>query len=90
MGWNKLQFQQLNHALCRGLQENDQLYFLHSYHMRLNPGPDGQDSAVAMTHYGEPVTAMVTRDNMCGTQFHPEKSQILGQKLLRNFLSWRP
>jgi len=90
MGWNKLQFQQPNHALCQGLQENDQLYFLHSYHMRLNPGPNGQDSAVAMTHYGEPVTAMVTRDNMCGTQFHPEKSQILGQKLLRNFLSWRP
>lgn len=90
MGWNRVRFQHADHALCAGLQDGDQLYFLHSYHMRLHKSATGLDSAIAFTNYGEDVTAMVARDNLCGMQFHPEKSQRLGQQCLRNFLSWRP
>ena len=86
MGWNSLSFQQPEHVLCADIHQGDQLYFLHSYHMQLTDN----DVCLATTDYGEPVTAMIARDNMVGTQFHPEKSQRLGQQILRNFLSWRP
>jgi glutamine amidotransferase len=61
-------------------------YFVHSYAMR----PTRESDVVARADYGGPVTAMVARDNMVGTQFHPEKSQALGLKLIGNFLNWRP
>jgi glutamine amidotransferase len=48
------------------------------------------DDVVAVTDYGGPLTAVVARDNMAGTQFHPEKSQTLGLRLIANFLRWRP
>lgn len=86
MGWNNLQLQQPEHPLCAGLSAADQVYFLHSYQMQLAD----QNASLASTLYGEPITAMVVRDTMFGTQFHPEKSQHVGQKILRNFLSWRP
>lgn len=61
-------------------------YFVHSYHFEV------EDAAhrLATTDYGGPITAMVGRDNIVGTQFHPEKSQTLGLKLISNFLEWRP
>jgi glutamine amidotransferase len=61
-------------------------YFVHSYEMRPSKGED----LVAQTDYGGPLTAIVGRDNMVGTQFHPEKSQKLGLALIANFLRWRP
>ncbi len=61
-------------------------YFVHSYHL----AADDEDALVATTDYGQPVTAIVARDNMVGTQFHPEKSQTLGLALIANFLRWTP
>ena len=86
MGWNSISLHQADHALCHNIQDGDQLYFLHSYHMDLLD----KDVCLASAQYGETITAMVARDTMVGTQFHPEKSQRLGQQLLRNFLTWRP
>lgn len=88
MGWNTLDVQR-PHPLLAGIPSGSQglhAYFVHSYHLR------AADPAlvVATTGYGGPVTAVVARDNMVGTQFHPEKSQTLGLKLIGNFLAWTP
>jgi glutamine amidotransferase len=88
MGWNTLDSRR-PHALLDGivLGENGlHAYFVHSYHL------DARDPAdvVATTDHGATVTAIVGRDNLAGTQFHPEKSQALGLRLLANFLKWRP
>ena len=61
-------------------------YFVHSYELK----PAHKADLVAQADYGGPVTAIVGRDNMVGTQFHPEKSQRLGLKLIANFLQWAP
>jgi glutamine amidotransferase len=61
-------------------------YFVHSYQLYA----DHADDLVATSDYGGPVTAIVARDNIAGTQIHPEKSQTLGLKLIANFLKWRP
>jgi glutamine amidotransferase len=61
-------------------------YFVHSYHFI----PENPAHILATTEYGGEITAMVARDNMIGTQFHPEKSQTLGLKLISNFLQWKP
>ncbi|MFA5900222.1 MAG: imidazole glycerol phosphate synthase subunit HisH [Hyphomicrobium sp.] len=88
MGWNTLSLV-TDHALLAGIPTGAQglhAYFVHSYHFV----PKDRVSVVAETDYGGPVTAMIARDNMAGTQFHPEKSQTLGLKLIANFLSWKP
>lgn len=88
MGWNTL-YPQREHPLVDGLRTGPDglhAYFVHSYALR----PDDLDDVVAITAYAGPVTAIVARDNMAGAQFHPEKSQILGLKLIANFLRWRP
>jgi glutamine amidotransferase len=61
-------------------------YFVHSYHLV----PEEKADLVASTDYGGPITAFVAKDNMAGTQFHPEKSQKLGLVLIANFLRWKP
>jgi len=61
-------------------------YFVHSYHLV----PEETGDLVATTDYGGAVTAFVARDNMAGSQFHPEKSQKLGLALIANFLKWKP
>jgi len=88
MGWNQLTAQ-TDHALFEGIPlgpEGLHAYFVHSYHFR------AQDpiSVLATADYGGPITAAVGRDNLFGTQFHPEKSQKLGLALIGNFLRWRP
>jgi glutamine amidotransferase len=97
MGWNTLS---LNHGsgvgaavatypLFQGIPTGPNglhAYFVHSYHF-VSPS---RDVVLAETDYGGSVTAMVGRDNIVGTQFHPEKSQSLGLKLIANFLAWRP
>jgi glutamine amidotransferase len=88
MGWNTLHPQR-DHPLLDGIQtgpEGLHAYFVHSYALE----SQDQDEVVAVSAYGGPVTAIVARDNMAGTQFHPEKSQALGLALLGNFLRWRP
>jgi imidazole glycerol-phosphate synthase subunit HisH len=88
MGWNTLSVSR-PHPLLNGIETGDtglHAYFVHSFQL----SPAARDDLIAMTDYGGPVTAVVGRDNMVGTQFHPEKSQTLGLKLIANFLTWRP
>jgi glutamine amidotransferase len=88
MGWNTLTFTQ-PHALLEGLIDGEtglHAYFVHSYHLAVSEPA----TLFATAGYGGPVTAAVGRDNLFGTQFHPEKSQTLGLALIRNFLRWRP
>ncbi|WP_134500800.1 imidazole glycerol phosphate synthase subunit HisH [Microvirga pakistanensis] len=88
MGWNTLELAK-SHPLMEGIPTGPQglhAYFVHSYAL----APEDPSDVVATTDYGGPVTAIVGRDNIVGTQFHPEKSQALGLKLIANFLRWRP
>ncbi|KOR87661.1 imidazole glycerol phosphate synthase subunit HisH [Paenibacillus solani] len=82
MGWNSLQFKKREHPLFAGLEEGH-VYFVHSYHVL----PEVQADLLAVTDYGQPVTAIVGRGSVYGMQFHPEKSGKLGMSLLRNFLA---
>ncbi|MGL4325104.1 MAG: imidazole glycerol phosphate synthase subunit HisH [Beijerinckiaceae bacterium] len=88
MGWNALEMKR-PHALMRDIPTGENglhAYFVHSYHFTVADPAD----CVATTDHGTPVTAMVARGNIAGTQFHPEKSQALGLKLISNFLKWSP
>lgn len=88
MGWNTLRFSGA-HPVLAGIRDGaDGLhaYFVHSYHLAV----EHRDMLLATAEYGQEVTAMVGRDNLVGTQFHPEKSQTLGLALIGNFLGWRP
>ena len=88
IGWNTLDVAR-PHPLLNGIELGEKAlhaYFVHSYHME----PADPNVAIASTAYGQKVTAMVARDNMIGTQFHPEKSQTLGLALITNFLKWQP
>ena len=86
MGWNELMIQTPPHPIFDGLENGGHAYFVHSYHMQChNPG-----HVLATVSYGQTVTAVVGRENMVGTQFHPEKSQDLGLRFITNFLSWKP
>jgi glutamine amidotransferase len=88
IGWNTLDLRS-PHPLFDGIPtgaEGLHAYFVHSYHLAAdNPG-----DVIATTNYGGPVTAFVGRDNMVGSQFHPEKSQKLGLAMIANFLRWKP
>ncbi len=88
MGWNTLSLHKAHPVLADIATGPDGLhaYFVHSYHLQ----PADRDDVVASTAYGGQVTAVVARDTMVGTQFHPEKSQKLGLALIANFLRWRP
>lgn len=88
MGWNTLELAR-EHALVKGLPlgaDGLNAYFVHSYELKVANRAD----LVAQADYGGPVTAIVARDNIVGTQFHPEKSQRLGLALIANFLKWTP
>ena len=85
MGWNELRIEQ-THAVLDGIAPGSHAYFVHSFQLK----PVLPDDLIATTDYGGPLTAMVGNENMVGTQFHPEKSQATGIKLLENFLTWRP
>ncbi|WP_274626861.1 imidazole glycerol phosphate synthase subunit HisH [Arvimicrobium flavum] len=88
IGWNTIHVKR-DHFLLAGIPtgaEGLHAYFVHSYHLEArDPG-----QLVAVTDYGGQITAMVARDNLAGTQFHPEKSQALGLALIANFLRWKP
>jgi len=88
MGWNTLNARR-EHPLLEGIAVGPQglhAYFVHSFHLHVAERSD----LVAEADYGGPVTAVIGRDTMVGTQFHPEKSQRLGLRLIANFLKWKP
>ena len=86
MGWNELELNNAYHPVLDGLSDRPHFYFVHSYHFVCDSPVD----VLATVDYGGPITAVVGRDNMVGTQFHPEKSQLAGLKLISNFLKWKP
>ena len=86
MGWNELDIINGHHPLFAGFKNKQHVYFVHSYHMICN----NSDDVMAKTDYGGSISAIVGRDNMVGTQFHPEKSQRVGLKLISNFIKWKP
>ena len=85
MGWNELELDR-PHPLFDGIASGQHAYFVHSYHL----AAASPAHVLATVDYGGPVTAVVGRDNMIGTQFHPEKSQETGLQLIKNFLRWKP
>jgi len=88
IGWNTLDLKR-EHPLFDGIPTGPDglhAYFVHSYHL----AAEKADDVIATTDYGGPMTAFVGRDNMAGSQFHPEKSQKLGLALIANFLRWAP
>ncbi|WP_102107000.1 imidazole glycerol phosphate synthase subunit HisH [Oceaniglobus roseus] len=85
MGWNDLVIDR-PHPVLDGIATGEHAYFVHSFHMEM--GDPAQ--RIAHCNYGTEVTAVVARGNRVGTQFHPEKSQAAGLRLIANFLRWRP
>ncbi|WP_299283110.1 imidazole glycerol phosphate synthase subunit HisH [uncultured Tateyamaria sp.] len=85
MGWNDLVLD-APHPAFEGVVSGDHTYFVHSYHFEV------ADPALRLAHvdYAGDVTAVVGRDTMLGMQFHPEKSQDVGLRMIRNFLTWAP
>ena len=85
MGWNELELRRC-HPVFDGIPGGTHAYFVHSFHFAVADPAD----LVATADYAQALTAAVARDNMVGTQFHPEKSQAAGLQLIANFLRWRP
>jgi len=85
MGWNELR-ELKAHPLLEGIAPRDHAYFVHSFQLKASR----PETVLAVVDYGGPITAMVGRDNLAGTQFHPEKSQATGLRLIANFLRWKP
>jgi glutamine amidotransferase len=86
MGWNELEIATPAHPVFAGLAPGTHAYFVHSYALQSAAAPE----VLASVDYGGRVVAAVGRDNMIGTQFHPDKSQRTGLTLIRNFLNWSP
>ncbi len=85
MGWNDLVIDN-DHAIFDGIKSGDHTYFVHSYQFQVaNPA-----ERLAHVEYGGDVTAVIGRDTMIGMQFHPEKSQDVGLRMIGNFLTWKP
>jgi glutamine amidotransferase len=85
MGWNELDLRR-DHPVFKDVPAGTHAYFVHSFHFAVADPAD----LVATADYAQALTAAVARDNMVGTQFHPEKSQAAGLQLIANFLRWRP
>ena len=83
MGWNQIKIRKINCPIFKSLQESSEVYFCHSYY------PQPQDNAIvaASTEYGMDFASIIWRDNVFATQFHPEKSQAVGLKILENFVN---
>jgi glutamine amidotransferase len=82
MGWNELKIKNKNCPLLKGIMERAYVYFCHSYY----PEPDNRALTAASCEYGQEFSCMVWQDNIYGVQFHPEKSQEVGLKILKNFV----
>lgn len=86
MGWNDLEVRDPSHPLFSGIETGRHVYFVHGYRILCERPGD----VIAEVDYGGPLVAAVGRDNIVGTQFHPDKSQATGLRLIANFLDWRP
>ena len=86
MGWNDLTIAAPDHPVLAGIKTGDHAYFVHSYELRCGNDQD----VLATTDYGGALVAAAGHDNVMGTQFHPEKSQAVGLRLISNFLQWAP
>lgn len=86
MGWNRLEIREAAHPVLANLPAEPHVYFVHSYQLV----PSDPADCLAIAEYGGPVTAVVGRNNLIGTQFHPEKSQAVGLGMLQHFLRWEP
>jgi len=84
MGWNQIEFKK-DSALFSGLENKSHMYFVHSYELTTKQ----KNCVVATTNYGNQIIVAIAKDNIFGTQFHPEKSQKNGLKILENFLKWK-
>lgn len=85
MGWNDLVIER-PHPVLEGVETGDHTYFVHSYQFHV----DKPEDRIAYVNYGGDVTAIIGRDTMLGMQFHPEKSQHVGLRMIGNFLTWSP
>lgn len=85
MGWNELEVAKSGHKVLFGIENGDHAYFVHSFHFDCVE----EDVTLVRVVYGAPLVAVVAKDNIIGTQFHPEKSQHTGITLLKNFLRWK-
>lgn len=83
IGWNKLILSKEKHPIFKYINDGDYAYFVHSYY-----GSDCDSSLIATTEYGATLTAAVAKGNVCGCQFHPEKSGNVGLNILRGFCEW--
>jgi len=83
MGWNRLEILKPSDRILKGLEEENDVYFVHSYY----PVPEDQEIVTSVCTYGVRFAASVTRGNLSAVQFHPEKSQALGLAMLRNFIT---
>jgi len=86
MGWNELIIQDASHPATTNLPDSAHTYFVHSYKFVAKNPKD----IIATVNYGAPLTAIIAKKNLIGTQFHPEKSQQTGILFIKNFLGWRP
>lgn len=88
MGWNQIEIREHNksHSVLEGIRNGDHVYFAHSYQF----GTDDPGHVMMTSEYGNLVSAMIGCNNIIGAQFHPEKSQRVGLRLIGNFLKWRP
>jgi len=84
MGWNRVHHG--SHALWDGIAQDDRFYFVHSYYVQ----PQDASLVQGVSDYPQPFVCAVARDNLFAVQFHPEKSQTAGLKLLQNFMQWNP
>jgi imidazole glycerol-phosphate synthase subunit HisH len=83
MGWNQIDIIKKNSKILKGIQSGENFYFVHSYHVV----PEDRSIVSSITDYGTDIVASIEKDNIFGSQFHPEKSSMIGQKLIKNFLS---
>ena len=86
MGWNSITICDPGHPVLTNIDNGSYFYFVHSFQFKVKK----KKHLIATADYGTMITAVVGRDNMIGTQFHPEKSQEMGLRLIQNFLMWRP
>ena len=86
MGWNSVKLTSAKHPVKDALQKEMEMYFVHSYHFEVK----NSDHLIGTTEYEETLAAIVGKDNIIGTQFHPEKSQLAGLSFIEWFLRWKP
>ncbi len=85
MGWNNLNFNKF-HPVFKGIHKNDHFYFVHSYEFNVH----SKEEVIATTNHGKTLVSGIAKENILGLQFHPEKSQVPGLKVIKNFVDWDP